>query len=327
MDCTVSSISLPELAALQRDAHGLAWSIPFVLPAWLEVWWDSFGEGYEPCLRVVRDGDEVIGLAPMMGRGATACFMGNTDVCDYQEFVVKPGREPDFFNAWLDAMTKEGVIELDLAHVRPDSLTVNVLADLARERGLAVSLADETVSFEMPLPEDFEGYLGMLDKKQRHEVRRKMRRIGAAGQVTYDVVSDPAAMSGLLDDFFKMFTESRADKADFMTGDMEVFFRKLVDAMAKAGVLRIGVLRLDGRDVASIICFDQDGTRYLYNCGYDPAYTAFSAGQVSKVLAVRDAIDNGFKVFDFLKGHEDYKHHLGGRQVDLARCRIQLVKD
>ncbi len=326
MDCTVTPISLSELTALQRDANGLAWSIPFVLPAWLNVWWESFGEGREPCLRVVRDGDEVIGFMPMISSGATVSFMGDTDVCDYQDFVLKPDRERDALGAWLDAMTAEGMTGLDLAHVRPDSLVANVFADLARERGLPVTLADETVSFEMPLPGDFESYLSTLDKKQRHEVRRKMRRIGSAGEVTFDLVADAPAMPALLDDFFKMFTESRADKADFMTKDMEVFFRALVDAMAEVEILKIGVLRLDGKDVASIICFDQSGTRYLYNCGYDPDYTSLSAGQISKVLAIREAIDKGFTTFDFLKGHEDYKHHLGGREVKLARCRVELAR-
>jgi len=56
-----------------------------------------------------------------------------------------------------------------------------VLAPLARERGLSVTHTEEAVSFEMPLPADFEDYLNGLDKKQRHEVRRKMRRIGGAG--------------------------------------------------------------------------------------------------------------------------------------------------
>jgi CelD/BcsL family acetyltransferase involved in cellulose biosynthesis len=326
MGCSVTSVNLPDVAAVRRDAPGLAWSLPFVLPAWLEVWWESFGEDCEPCLRVIRDGDEVIGFAPMMVKGGTVAFMGDTDVCDYQDFVLKPGRERDALGAWLDAMTAEGVTALDLGHVRPDSIVVTILTDVAKERGLAVTLADETVSFEMPLPADFEGYLEMLDKKQRHEVRRKMRRIGAAGEVTYDVVSDFAAMPALLDDFFKMFTESRADKADFMTADMEVFFRAMVSALAEVGMLSIGVLRLDGKDIASIICFDQEGTRYLYNCGYDPDYTGVSAGQISKVLAIRDAIERGFTTFDFLKGHEDYKHHLGGREVKLARCRIQLAR-
>jgi CelD/BcsL family acetyltransferase involved in cellulose biosynthesis len=326
MSYSVTPVDIPDLPALRREASGLAWPFPFVLPAWLRVWWDSSGQGHEPCLRVIRDGDEVIGLAPMMAQGTTVAFMGNTDVCDYQDFVLKPGRERDALAAWLDAMTAEDVTALDLGHVRQDSKVITVLAELAKERGLPVTMTDEATTFEMPLPADFEAYLESLDKKQRHEVRRKMRRIGAAGEVTYDLVADAAAMPGLLENFFKMFTESRDDKADFMTGDMERFFRALVAALAQEEILKIGVLRLDGKDVASVICFDQDGTRYLYNCGYDPAYTAVSAGQISKVMAIRDAIENGFKMFDFLKGQETYKHHLGGRELPLSRCHIELAR-
>jgi CelD/BcsL family acetyltransferase involved in cellulose biosynthesis len=326
MSYSVTPIDLSELASLRRDANGLVWPFPFVLPAWLKVWWASFGEGREPCLRVIRDGDEVIGAATMMAEGTTVAFMGDTDVCDYEDFVLKPGRERDALNAWLDVMVEEGMTELDLGHVRPDSAVVKVLLPLAKERGLAATVNEEAITFEMALPGEFEAYLESLDKKQRHEVRRKMRRLGGAGEVAYDLISDAAAVPGLLDNFFQMFTESRDDKKDFMTGKMETFFRALVASLADAGVLKIGVLQLDGKDIASIICFDQDGTRYLYNCGYDPDYTALSAGQMSKVLAIRDAVKNGYQTFDFLKGQETYKHHLGGQEMTLARCRIELTR-
>jgi CelD/BcsL family acetyltransferase involved in cellulose biosynthesis len=127
-----------------------------------------------------------------------------------------------------------------------------------------------------------------------------------------------------MDTFFRMFVESRQDKADFMTEKMRSFFISLADAMTRIGLLKLGVLELDGRPLAEIMCFDYNGCIYLYNSGYDPRYTALSAGLLSKVLAIQHSIERGKKRFDFLKGKEVYKYHLGGREVPLLRCQITI---
>jgi CelD/BcsL family acetyltransferase involved in cellulose biosynthesis len=119
-----------------------------------------------------------------------------------------------------------------------------------------------------------------------------------------------------------MFVTSRQDKADFMTEQMERFFRLLVTAMQDIGLLKLGALELDNRAVAEILCFDYNNCMYLYNSGYEPEYTSLSAGLLSKVLAIKDSIEKGMNKFDFLKGAEPYKYHLGGQEVPLFRCQI-----
>ena len=127
-----------------------------------------------------------------------------------------------------------------------------------------------------------------------------------------------------MDTFLKMFTKSRQDKADFLTDRRETFFRSLADTMAEAGLLRLGVLALDSVPAAMIMCFDYRDCVYLYNSGYDLKYNFLSAGLLSKVLAIQDSIQRGKTRFDFLKGAESYKYQLGGREVPLYRCRINI---
>ena len=71
--------------------------------------------------------------------------------------------------------------------------------------------------------------------------------------------------------------------------------------------------------------FDHDGVAYLYNSALDPAYRSLSVGVISKVLHIKDSIERGMRRFDFLKGDERYKYHLGGQEVQLRRCRIDFV--
>jgi CelD/BcsL family acetyltransferase involved in cellulose biosynthesis len=323
MSYVISQDNLGSLSARWKDTkQSLNWPSVFVLPDWMSVWTEVFGDGAELFIRTVRQGENVIGIAPLMLREGTALFIGDTSVCDYQDFITAPGRERDFCGALLDDLERNNVRELDLGHVRPDAAVLTALAPLAGGRGCKVTSSQEAVSFEMALPGSFDDYLEGLSTKQRHEVRRKLRRMSESGDIEYRTITDSAAVPEAMDTFFRMFVESRQDKAEFLTERMRSFFRRLADVMEQLGMLKLGVLSLDTRPVAQIICFDYNNNVYLYNSGYNPDYTALSAGLLSKVLAIKDSIDRGKSRFDFLKGAEVYKGHLGGREVPLYRCRI-----
>ncbi len=109
-----------------------------------------------------------------------------------------------------------------------------------------------------------------------------------------------------------------------MTAPMESFFRAIARVMAEAGLLKLGILELDSVPTAMVMCFDYGGTIFLYNSGYDPQYNYLSAGLLCKVLCIKDSIELGRHRFDFLKGAETYKHNLGGKEVPLHVCRINI---
>ena len=206
--------------------------------------------------------------------------------------------------------------------MRPESTVLTRLVDIARSRGCEVLCQPEDVSVELDLPATFEEYLEMLDTKQRHEVKRKLRRLMEAGKIDLRIVEDGAAIQKAMDVFLKMFSESRSDKAAFLTSQKESFFRSLADTMSEVKLLRMGILELDAKATAMILYFDFNGGVYLYNSGYDPEYTALSVGLMSKVLCIQESIKQGKKKFDFLKGNEVYKYHLGGKEVTLSNCQI-----
>jgi CelD/BcsL family acetyltransferase involved in cellulose biosynthesis len=326
MDYNAFASSLDELKNYRTDSQLiLNWSSPFILPEWMEVWWQVFGEGLKPFIRTVKKGSKIIGIVPLMIKDGTACFIGSTDVCDYQDFIIVPGMEQDFFNALLDDAKKNSIKELDLKHVRPDSTVLMNLVPTAGQRKYQVITEKENVSYEMDLPSSYDEYLESLSTKQRHEVRRKMRRLNEEGNITYRFIDKGEGLTRALDTFFKMFTESREDKAAFLTEQMKSYFKLLVTTMENIDILKLGVLELDNKPIAEIMCFDYQGCIYLYNSGYDPQYVSLSAGLLSKVYAIKDSIEKGKKRFDFLKGAEPYKGYLGGKEVPLYHCRISIV--
>jgi CelD/BcsL family acetyltransferase involved in cellulose biosynthesis len=127
-----------------------------------------------------------------------------------------------------------------------------------------------------------------------------------------------------LETFLHLFRSSRPDKAEFMDEPMVRFFRAVAEAMAGQGQLRLYLLDVDGRPGAAVLCLECGRTTYLYNNGFDPGLASLNVGTICKVLTIRDCIERGRRVYDFLKGAEPYKKHLGGKPVPLVRCLLNF---
>ncbi len=322
---TVTRESFDGLSDLQKSATNLNWNCPFVLPVWMRTWWQHFGGASELYLTSFGDRAGFFGVAPLKIDGETASIVGSDNVCDYLDLIAATGRETDLCNAVLDDLRNRGIKRLDLGLLRPDSIVMTALAEAAKAKGCAVSVKQEDVSSEMDLPATFEDYLGILNTKQRHEVRRKVRRLQEAGAVEYRLLNGDLELDGTIDKFMHLFSLARDEKAGFMTGEMEAFFRSLAASMAGAGLLRLGKLDFDGLTVAMIMCFDYNDSVYLYNSGFDPKYDSLSVGLLSKVFCIKESIQQGKKRFEFLKGNEIYKQRLGGNEIPLSRCEIAFA--
>lgn len=323
--CTVTRIP-PEGFSRCREQSGAAllWECPFMLPPWIAAWLRHFGGGREPHIYQVSAGDVLLGIAPLFVQDCEARLIGSPDVCDYLDFIVAPGRQRDFFSALVTHLRDEGIVRLNLGPLRPDSAAFTCCTGAAAQFACSVTGADEDVSYELALPADWEGYVSGLAAQQRHEVRRKLRRLEEAGRFAYRSVDAPAAIDAAMDMFLHLFTISRPDKRAFMTPAMEAFFRSLARSMALWGLVRLGFLDIDGQPAAAVMCFDYRETVYLYNSGFDTRFRHLNAGVLCKVLSIRDSIERGKKVYDFLKGAEPYKQRLGGRPVPLQQCRVML---
>ena len=323
MSYTYAPQSLDSLESSWIDLrHKLKWDSVFVLPRWLKVWWRVFREGFESYLFEVKQDKNIIGIVPLMVKASKASFIGSADVCDYMDFVVAPGKERAFFTALLDKLRHDGISELHLESLRHDSTVMTCLVDLAKDKGYQVTVTEDNVSLDLDLPSTWEEYLKTLSPKQRRETGRRFRRLEEEGDINYRIVEE--ADPGVLDIFFKLMRVSREDKAAFMTARMESFFRSLADTMAEAKLLRFGILEISGKPVAAVMSFDYNNKVYLYNSGYDPEYGYLSVGLLSKLLSIKDSIERGRKVYDFLKGSEEYKYRLKGKEIPIYSCKIIL---
>ena len=321
----ISQIDLDEFFALWKSSRtSLNWNCLFVLPFWLDTVTRHLGSrGTQRILKVTQDG-RLLGLAPLAVEAGCVRFLGLADVCDYQDIVTAPGQEAPVVQALFDYLAAQNLRRLELGTLRPDAAMLKGLEPVMAKQSCRVEQLEQDVTYETPLPKDWDAFLLELNGKQRHEIRRKLRRLETHGDFDFRPADSNGALEGETERFLELFRMNRADKAQFMNPSMSAYFRDLIAALAEHRFLRLFFLEVDNQSAATVLCFDYGDVRYLYNSGYDAQFHDLSVGLISKLLSIQSGIDAGCRRYDFLKGDEVYKKRIGGQQVPLYTCAIEL---
>jgi len=168
------------------------------------------------------------------------------------------------------------------------------------------------------LPDDWGEYLSQLDKKQRHEVRRKLRRIhGASKEVDWYIVNEQHDLGSEIACFMHLMAASDPEKAEFLRNEQNVtFFQNMVPLMLDRGWLHMIFLTIDDVRVAAYINFVYDNRVFVYNSGLNhEEYGQLSPGIVLLAYDIQYAIEHGYDKYDFLRGDEIYKYRMGGQDT------------
>jgi CelD/BcsL family acetyltransferase involved in cellulose biosynthesis len=344
------------------------WATPFSGWAFQRAWWDAYGaNAHEETLIVCADGpgDEPIAIVPLMHRHevepddalthttirhgtgvpltpveptATAVFFGASYHADYATILAAPADLPVVAEALADHLTdttgRHRWDVVDLRRLRCGDPTVDALAGAfgAREmaEGWILNLEREDVCPVVTLPEgaDIDGYLATLGKKERHEIRRKVHRAEAAGEVRLHDSTDPMAD---LEAFIKLHQKRWGELGlfpDTPGGEQSrSFARRLFELNGPDGPLRLTFLTVGERRIASGIHFETPDGYLFYNAGIDPEARDLSPGVVMVHAYVRRAIEAGKRRLDLLRGDEPYKYALGAVDEPIQRLLVRRRND
>jgi CelD/BcsL family acetyltransferase involved in cellulose biosynthesis len=265
---------------------------PFPFRPFLETAWHHRTDS-EAELVTASDGPNVVALS---FTGSHISFVGQENLTDYHSPI----------GAAFGSLLSD-VLSGHSGHTyRFDSMPQEV-ADVV-SRSLETLDAPSTqvehdAAAVVELPSSPDEWLSGLAKKERHEVRRKRRRLEETlGTPTIERLGAEAVGR-----FCEMHRTSAGDKGAFMTSEMEGYFGDLVteaDATVH-GLICDGVMR------AAAFGFETDDGYFYYNSAYDTDASASSPGVVLVASMIEAQIERGAKVFDFLKGDERYKFRMG----------------
>lgn len=336
---------------------------PFSRHCVQRAWWDAYGAtAHDQTLVVVDEAapDEIVAIAPLMHRhelepgdvaaktalrhqagatlrpvpdSATAVFFGASYHADYATILAAPSDLPGACQAVAAALADEDPSRwdvMDLRRLRSDDPATDALAaafeGVASRAGWLVTRETEDVCPILTLPADldFEGYLGSLDKKERHEIRRKIRRAETAGTVALERSTDPAAD---LEAFIDLHQKRWGDEGLFPATEggaaSRRFFASLFENCMPSGIVELDFLTVGGRRIAAGVILHDRRTVYYYNAGVEPGARDLSPGVVMVARYLQRAIELGRSRFDFMRGNESYKYAWGAVDEPIERLLVQ----
>jgi CelD/BcsL family acetyltransferase involved in cellulose biosynthesis len=332
--------SITELAHLESEWNDLLKSsashVPFLRYEYLTTWWQTLGGGEweHGDLYIICGRDEhgsLRGIAPFFLtdnlEGESALMLvGSIEISDYLDFIVPPEDLAQFTSLvfeHLASVTAPTWSVLDLYNLLEQSPTLGALKEASQICGWQYSQERLQHSPYIPLPGNWETYLANIDKKQRHEIRRKIRRMEEAEvKSRWYIVQDGSGLDQEIDDFLRLMGQEPAKQA-FLTDVMRTQMRAAVQAAFQAGWLQLAFLEIEGEKAAGYLNFDYDNHIWLYNSGWDPRFNNYSPGWVLLGYLLQWANEHGRASFDFMRGDEEYKYRFGGIDRYVTRVRIE----
>ncbi len=299
----------------------------FHTPDFLKLYWEEFGPEADHLLLAFGEDDAgaQVGAAAFERVDDTLRFLGGTEVTDYLGPVGAPESRGPFAQAlWAELADRDDWQDADLRGLPEDSSWLPLMHEAAAAQGLSVEEGEDQngVAPFLILPATWDEYLAEIPSKLRHEIRRKANKLQAeAGPFAVETATEDTLLP-LLDRFVELHQMSEGPKGVFMVPGMEIFFRRLGEALCERGVFRLTFIRVGNELAAGTVGFSFEGTYSLYNSAFDRRWQQLSPGMVLVAEDIRQAIDEGCSRFDFLKGDYAYKYRFGARRRSVRRLVV-----
>ncbi len=308
--------------------------VPFLRHEYLFAWWRTLGGGEwrsgELYLVLAWRSRELVGIAPFFitsgeNNKPVLMLLGSHEISDCLDFIVGLKDHSQFMHGLLNflACEKNPVWQaIDLYNLRDDSPTLAYLLKHASQFGFIARQEILQPAPVLDLPDDWEAYLAGIDKKQRHEIRRKLRRIeGEDLPVRWYIAADEQKLADEIQAFMGLMAQDPT-KQNFLTPKMQEQFHSSLTAAFQAGWLQLAFLEVGGQKVAGSLNFDYDGCIWVYNSGLESSFGGLSPGWVLLAYLIQWAIETGHKCFDFMRGAETYKYRFGAHDRFVNRLTL-----
>jgi CelD/BcsL family acetyltransferase involved in cellulose biosynthesis len=175
----------------------------------------------------------------------------------------------------------------------------------------------------LSLPGSYDEFMQTLGRKNRHELRRKIRKLESLGQIHIERITESEKLSSSIKKFVSLHKASSPAKQEFWQKQgMTEFFYEIAHLFASEGWAELHMLYVGDKSIAALLSFPYKDTLYFYNVAYDIEYSAYSPGFFLFDHAIKQAIAKSIKVVDFLRGREKYKYFFGAKESKIYSLKL-----
>jgi CelD/BcsL family acetyltransferase involved in cellulose biosynthesis len=300
---------------------------PFFTHQWFDAWWQSFGQNKTLDILFVRnETDSLVGIAPMMMKNEVLQFIASLEVTDYCDFISSVDKRVEFYKILLDFYIRNFSQHscMELISVPESSPTLSILPRLAAKHGLISEIQESEGVPILTLPGSYQEYCVSLGRKNRHELRRKIRKLKSLGHIHIDQIRESEKLKPVIQEFISLHKESSSSKQEFwQEHGMSDFFETLVDLFSSVSWVEVDILYFENRFIAALLNFLYEDTVYFYNIAYDRDYSSYSPGFFLFDHSIKQAIAQGRKIANFLRGREKYKYFFGAKESKICSLKLK----
>ena len=241
---------------------------------WQSIWWEAYQPGELWLITIREDSGKLMGIAPWFienhpDHGRIVRPIGCVDVTDYLDIIADTLEVEVVLKVITEfvASNKTRFDWVNLCNIPEASPSFSLLPSYLEKNGLSVQLTQQEVCPVIELPNDWEAYFELLDKKQRHELRRKLRRVeGATESVDWYIVNKSQDLNTGIEKFLHLMASSHSEKAKFLTDQKNRnFFAAIVPVALDNNWLQLSFLTVDGQEAAAYLNFVFNSTVLVYN--------------------------------------------------------------
>jgi len=298
VECIRDSESLEELKDTWNELlFSSEQNCIFLTHEWISSWWECFSED-------------------------TLRFIASQEVSDYCDVIAHNERRAEFYENLLNYLKTNypDVEKIELMNLKASSSTLSFLPRLAPEHGFSSSCTETEVAPLLALPSSYEDYMASLSKKNRHELRRKLRRMESLEGVKITKLTDTEELQSSLVTFIDLHKEGSPSKEKFWgKKGMPEFFQEIASRFSLQKWVELNILFYEDRVMAALLNFSYLDQILFYNVAFNKDFARYSPGLFLFNHCLKQAISEGKRKADFLRGREKYKYYFGAEDSKIFR--------
>ncbi len=316
------------LASSRSNSVFLTWE-------WLFTWWRHFQNPKRELMVIcARDQSGTLkGILPLfkerenhLGRYGTLHFLGTGVVCsEFLDLFVDPKNEMEIQRVLLKYVLEETRFRnMKLTDIPVGATSLGCLEHILQGMQAPYVTAEGEICPFLELPETLDGFYKKLKPNMRSNYRKSLNKF----QESYGKIPKRTEnKEGFQSDYEALFLlhearfKQKVEKSSFLSDKLKRFHLDAGKLFDEKGWLRFYTIKANDQIIGCLYCFAYGGKMSYYQAGFDPNYEHLSIGLILLGKSMEDAIEQGLKEFDFLRGAEAYKW----RWTNTYRKTVQLT--
>lgn len=341
--------SWPELEPRRRQWQGLRSQLPHLTPfsdfEFIALWWKYFRDpGCQLRVLLVLNDDVLVAALPLYRRMTplrrilpTLHFIGqgeaeHEEICaEYPDILVHPDNQQvavELLAHRLVALT--GWWRFKVKDALADSIFVSVLLPELEQLGVQHKIQVNGIRYWLTLTSQWDGYLASLKHNYRRKINLAQRRCMEQDEAELSTVTDAERIESSMNSLAELHGrrwQAAGEQGAFVSERFHRFHIEWAQDLFGRGLLRLSQFSIAGTPVAAIYQIHTDGTTYYYQSGVDvEKWGALSPGRLMLGHGIKQAIESGDRVYDFMRGADvSYKKDYGCETSEVFRMDIYAL--